>query len=112
LTGLSLAFASIPEELPILIKVILAIGSMRLSKVNLLVKRLKTAEALGGITTILTDKTGTLTTNQLNVKLLAVPGIRCAMCNAHSVILPLMSLRNIVQAIHWTVLVQRALVRP
>jgi Ca2+-transporting ATPase len=54
MTGLSLAFATIPEELPILIKAVLAIGSLQLSKRNLLIKDLHAAEMLGAVTTILT----------------------------------------------------------
>ena len=67
LAGLSLAFATIPEELPILIKAVLAIGSLRLSKQNLLIKDLHAAETAGTVTTIVTDKTGTLTRNELHL---------------------------------------------
>lgn len=49
-----LAFATIPEELPILIKAVLAIGSLRLTKSQILIKDLHTAEALGTVTVILT----------------------------------------------------------
>ncbi len=58
--GLSLGFAVIPEELPILIKVVLAAGAQKLASKGLVIKKLKTAESLGRITTILSDKTGTL----------------------------------------------------
>ena len=68
LMTLSLAFATIPEELPILIKAVLAVGAVQLSKSHILVKSLKTAESLGGISVILTDKTGTLTYNTLTVR--------------------------------------------
>jgi Ca2+-transporting ATPase len=67
LAGLSLAFCLIPEELPILIKSVLAIGSLQLSKVNVLIKSLHAAETLGTVTHILTDKTGTLTYNSLRL---------------------------------------------
>jgi Ca2+-transporting ATPase len=73
LTGLSLAFATIPEELPILIKAVLAVGSLKLSKRNLLIKNLHAAEGLGTVTTILTDKTGTLTENRLRVVSVLTP---------------------------------------
>ena len=56
LFGLSLAFAIIPEELPILIKAVLAVGSLTLSKRNLLIKNLHSAELLGTVTTIITGK--------------------------------------------------------
>jgi len=67
LTGLSLSFAVIPEELPIIITMILSLGAYTLSRENLLVKRLRAAEALGSTTVILTDKTGTITENRLKV---------------------------------------------
>jgi Ca2+-transporting ATPase len=67
LTGLALAFAAIPEELPIIITMILGLGSYRLSKKGFLVKKLKAAETLGDATVIVTDKTGTITENKMQV---------------------------------------------
>lgn len=67
LTGMTLAFATIPEELPIIITMVLALGALGLSRRNALVKRLHAAEALGAITVLCTDKTGTLTENQMTV---------------------------------------------
>ena len=67
LTGLALAFAAIPEELPIIITMILGLGSYRLSRKGFLVKKLKAAETLGDATVILTDKTGTNTENKMQV---------------------------------------------
>ena len=67
LTGLSLAFATIPEELPIIITMVLGLGAYRLSRQNFLVKRLRAAETLGDATVILTDKTGTLTESRMQV---------------------------------------------
>ena len=61
LTGLSLSFAVIPEELPIIITMVLAVGTYALSKRGVLVKRLKASETLGSVTVIATDKTGTIT---------------------------------------------------
>ena len=68
LATLSLAFASIPEELPILIKVVLAVGGMGMGKRGVLVKSLKTAESLGGVAVLLCDKTGTMTENRMEVR--------------------------------------------
>ncbi|BBN14343.1 hypothetical protein MPTK1_6g10870 [Marchantia polymorpha subsp. ruderalis] len=65
LSGLSLAFATIPEELPILIAAVLAVGAQTLSLRLMYVKKLRAVENLGFIDTILTDKTGTLTENRL-----------------------------------------------
>lgn len=67
LTGLALAFATIPEELPIIITMILGLGSYKLSRENLLIKKIKAAEVLGDATVILTDKTGTITENRMSV---------------------------------------------
>ena len=67
LTGLALAFATIPEELPIIITMTLGLGAYLLSKENFLVKRLRAAETLGNTTVILTDKTGTITESLMQV---------------------------------------------
>ncbi len=65
LTGLTLAFATIPEELPILITVVLGLGAYRLSQRQAIVKRLRAAETLGSVSAIAADKTGTLTENRM-----------------------------------------------
>ncbi len=67
LTGLSLAFAVIPEELPIIVTMVLGLGSYRLSRKNLLIKRLRAAEMLGDTKVVMTDKTGTLTEGRMQV---------------------------------------------
>ncbi len=67
LTGLSLAFATIPEELPIIITMVLALGSYVLSRHGFLIKRLRAAETLGDVTVIVSDKTGTLTASRMRV---------------------------------------------
>jgi len=67
LTGLSLSFATIPEELPIIITMVLGLGAYTLSKHNFLVKRLQGAETLGNATVIVTDKTGTLTEGEMKI---------------------------------------------
>ncbi len=67
LTGLTLAFATIPEELPLLITAILALGSIRLARRKAVVKSLQAAEALGSVSVLVSDKTGTLTENRMHV---------------------------------------------
>ncbi len=67
LTGLTLAFATVPEELPILVTVLLAVGGLQLARRGALLRRLSVGEALGAVTYLLTDKTGTLTVNQLTL---------------------------------------------
>ncbi len=67
LTGLSLSFATIPEELPIIITMVLGLGAYTLSRNNFLVKRLRAAETMGNVTVIVTDKTGTVTEGKLKI---------------------------------------------
>ena len=68
LAGISAAIAAIPEEPPILLAVILGLGAFRLLKRGVLVRRLNAEETLGAIDLIVTDKTGTLTRNRLDVR--------------------------------------------
>ncbi len=67
LTGLALAFSVIPEELPIIITLVLALGALTLARQNVIVRRLQAVETLGAVTVIATDKTGTLTENHIAV---------------------------------------------
>ena len=67
LAGISAAIAAIPEEPPILLAVILGLGAYRLLRRDVLVRRLNAEETLGAIDLIITDKTGTLTRNRLDV---------------------------------------------
>jgi P-type Ca2+ transporter type 2C len=68
LYGLSLAFVVIPEELPIIITMVLGVGSYALSRKGAIVKRLRAAETLGTVTVIASDKTGTITENKMRVE--------------------------------------------
>jgi Ca2+-transporting ATPase len=68
LYGLSLAFVVIPEELPIIITMVLGVGGYALSKKGAIVKRLRAAETLGNVTVIATDKTGTITENKMRLE--------------------------------------------
>ncbi|PKD18104.1 cation-translocating P-type ATPase [Salegentibacter salarius] len=73
-TAIAWAIAAIPEGLPIVASIALARGMLRLSKKNVLIKRLSAVETLGETTVIFTDKTGTLTKNELTVKAFSIPG--------------------------------------
>ncbi len=75
LAGITLAMALLPEEFPVVLTIFLALGAWRLSKMNVLARRVPVIETLGSATVLCVDKTGTLTVNRMSIRKLSVDGI-------------------------------------
>ncbi len=67
LTSISLAVAAVPEGLPAVITITLALGTQRMARQKAILRKLAAIEAVGGVTVIATDKTGTITKNEMRV---------------------------------------------
>jgi Ca2+-transporting ATPase len=76
LAGITLAMATLPEEFPLVLTVFLVLGAWRMSQSKVLTRRSAAIEALGAVTVLCTDKTGTLTLNRMTVTALVAGGDR------------------------------------
>ncbi len=70
LSGITLAMAVLPEEFPVVLTIFLALGAWRISHNGVLARRMAAVETLGAATVLCTDKTGTLTRNQMRIRML------------------------------------------
>lgn len=74
LAGLTFSMAALPEEIPVVLTVYLALGAWRISRVGVLTRSLGAIETLGSASVLCVDKTGTLTENRMVIRRLFVPG--------------------------------------
>lgn len=79
LKGLTLAMSILPEEIPVAFTTFMALGAWRMMKLGILVKQAKTVETLGSATVICTDKTGTITKNQMQLAAVQLRGTATAL---------------------------------
>ena len=74
LGGIAIGMAVLPEEIPLVLAVFMAMGAWRISRARVLTRRATAIETLGSATVLCTDKTGTLTENRMRVELIAAGG--------------------------------------
>ncbi len=77
LAGLTLGMAMLPEEFPVVLVIFLTIGAWRISKNNVLTRRMHAIETMGSTTVLCTDKTGTLTLNSMRLREIWTPKDGC-----------------------------------
>ncbi|MDO9554833.1 HAD-IC family P-type ATPase [Rhodonellum sp.] len=75
LISIAALVSAIPEGLPAVLSIVLAVGSYRMSHKNAIIREISATESLGSVSTIITDKTGTLTQNTMTIKKIWIPGV-------------------------------------
>lgn len=88
LAGLTLAMAILPNELPVVLTMFLALGAWRLSRLKVLARRIPAVESLGAVTVLCVDKTGTLTANRMAVSRVHANGEAFDIAQPRSAALP------------------------
>jgi len=88
LAGITLAMATLPEEFPLVLTVFMVLGAWRMSQKKVLTRRSAAIEALGAVTVLCTDKTGTLTLNRMSVAALVAEGQHWAVSSQAGLDLP------------------------
>jgi Ca2+-transporting ATPase len=76
LISIAALVSAIPEGLPAVLSIVMAVGSYRMSKNNAIIREITATESLGSVSTIITDKTGTLTQNTMTIKKVWVPNAK------------------------------------
>jgi Ca2+-transporting ATPase len=88
LAGLTLAMAILPEEFPVVLTIFLALGAWRMARRQVLTRRIPAIEAVGSVSVLCSDKTGTLTENRMEIRNLVVAGDVCDVGRETSAALP------------------------